>query len=230
MHTELARTTPIRHRLSGLGMMLTAAILLTAAPLAAQETRFPATLDEAYTGRFTIELFPAEGGGRIHRDWGDAEILFVSGEDGTVEFITRGEDDEGSGFEVSVTLTGDDDGIWRSLAGDGIARIDAAGRVLSASHSDGFDLFWSGEIGMEKGSLTFRRIPTASAPAEERDITAIFSIEVQRPRPEPKPEPDAETEASGGDGGCERIEWRLVNRWDPWGGGLSLEREPFCVN
>ncbi|WP_332714200.1 hypothetical protein [Pelagibacterium mangrovi] len=218
-------------------VILAAATIPWAAPLVAQETSFPATLDEAYTGSLSVDLFPVDGGSSIFRDWGSAEVIFSRLADGTVQFTTTGEIDEENGFEVSVILTEQADGIWRSLSPEGMVQLDPEGKLLSISLDGGFELIWTGQFDAQGGALTFRRFPTDAAPAEERDFTAIFSLDVERPRPVPQPEPEQKPQpgsedeaASDGNGDCERIEWRLVNRWNPWGGGLSLEREPFCVN
>lgn len=212
-----------------LGAMLVTAIMLVAGPLRAAEPPFPASFDEAYRGPLVIDLFPVEGGSRLRRDRGEAELSFARQPDGTVKFTAKGNADDSGGFEMSIVLTAAEGGMWRSLSPEGMVQLDGNGRFLSISHIDGFELIWSGEIGMEEGSLTFRRIPTAAAPDGEGDVAATFSLDVERPRPEPEPD-SAEDEAAeaAGDGDCARIEWRLVNRWT-WGGGLSLDREPHCV-
>ncbi len=216
-------------RLVRLAAMPVTIMMLGAGPLHAEEPPFPATFDEAYTGQLVIDLFPVDGGSRLRRDRGEAELSFARQPDGTVKFSAKGNADDSGGFEMSVVLTVAEDGIWRSLSPEGMVQLDGNGRFLSISYIDGFELIWTGEIGMEEGSLTFRRIPTAAAPDAEREVAATFSLDVERPRTGPQPDTvgDEAAEAAG-DGGCARIEWRLVNRWT-WGGGLSLDREPHCV-
>ncbi len=211
--------------------------LFAVAPILAETMSFPAAVGEPYTGRMTVEAFPVDGGHRMHRVRGDAEVRFsASGED-RILFSTTAALDDGGSLDLSVTLAPDQDGAWRSLSETGPTEITAAGRVLSVTELDGFHMILTGQIGPEKGKLTLRRIPTETpGTAPDAEMITVFLFDVSLPSSEPGPEPRqdetlprAETSsAAEGGGGCERIEWRLVNRWN-WGGGLSLSREPHCV-
>ncbi|RDW14008.1 hypothetical protein [Paracoccus thiocyanatus] len=125
--------------------------------------------------------------------------------------------------------------MWLSLSEAGPTQITAAGRILSVTEMEGFHMVLTGQIGPEDAKLTLRRIPTENAgSAPDAEMLTVFLFDVSLSSPEPAPDPQegdgrqAPSAAEGG-GECERIEWRLVNRWN-WGGGLSLNREPHCVS
>lgn len=204
--------------------------LLTSTPLMAAETPFPAVLGETYAGRLTAELFPVEGGRRIQVGRGTAEISFTPADDGTVHFVTKGVLDDNNSFELSTLLDKSEDGIWRSFSPTGMTQINAAGELLSITNSRGFELILTGTFEGNGGDVSFRRVPTAEAPRDESEYTAVYSLEVTAPQAEPDLEPGFETEAAAADdGGCKEVGWHLVNRWNPFGGGLSLTREPYCI-
>jgi len=204
------------------------------APVFAETNPFPATIGEPYTGRMTVEAFPVDGGHRMHRAWGDAEVRFsASGEDGIL-FSTTAALDDGGSLDLSATVAPDGEGVWRSLSEAGPTEITAAGRILSVTEMDGFHMILTGQIGPENGKLTLRRIPTENAgSAPDAEMLTVFLFDVSLPPPEPAPDPEEddgrEPSSAEGRGDCERIEWRLVNRWN-WGGGMSLSREPHCVS
>ncbi|MRX52212.1 hypothetical protein GI374_17805 [Paracoccus sp. S-4012] len=208
--------------------------LLTCAPAAAETASFPAAIGEAYAGRLTIDAFPADGGMRIYRAWGDAEVLFSALDDGQVRFSTTATLDDGGSLDLSTVLAPAADGAWRGLSAAGPTEISASGRVLSITYLDGFHMVLTGEIAGEDGRLTLRRIPTEdTGTAPDADMMTVFLFDVSLPRPEPEPEPEPPLDAPSastaeGRDGCKRVEWRLVNRWT-WGNGLRLDREPHCV-
>lgn len=208
--------------------------LLAVTPAFAEPLPFPATIGAPYTGRMTVEAFPVDGGPRIHRAGGNAEVRFTSaGADGVL-FSTTGALDDGGGLDLSVTVAPDRAGAWRSLPGEGPTEITAAGRVVSETEMDGFRMVMTGQLGPENAQLTLRRIPTGNAgSAPDAGMLIVFLFDVSLPASEPAPDPLKDDQAKPsagveGRGKCERIEWRLVNRWT-WGGGMSLGREPQCV-
>lgn len=206
------------------------AAALFAAPLLAEP--FPGSLDRDYGGAMTVEVFPADGGARVHRDRGTATLIFTQDTENAVNIAITGEVADSGGFEVSMLLAGDG-GTWRSGPAEGIMQIDGAGRLLSVSVIDGFETIWTGQITAQTASLTLRRFPTPEAPQDQREFATVFTLELATPADEPPETVEAADDGDGdgdGDGDCARIEWRLVNRWNPFGGGLSLSREPFCVH
>ena len=208
--------------------------LLIAPPALAEPGDFPAAMDAPYTGRMTIEAFPVDGGRCLHRAGGDAEVRFSASDDDRILFSTTATLDDGGSLDLSVTVAPDGGGVWLSRSEAGPTEITAAGRVLSVTELDGFHMVLTGQIGPENGKLTLRRIPTenaGSAPDAEMLTVFLFDVSLLSPEPAPDPQNDDGREPSSsakGRGECERIEWRLVNRWN-WGGGLSLSREPHCV-
>lgn len=202
--------------------------LLTSTPLMAAEASFPAVLGEIYAGRLTAELFPVEGGRRIHQGRGTAEIAFTPAGEGTIQFTTKGVIDESSSFEISTRLEESEDGAWRSLSPNGMTQINDAGQLLSITISDGFELIMTGTFEGNEGNVSFRRVPTVAAPSGEDEFTAVFSLEVNVPAPDVGAGLDTDG-ATTEDRGCKEVGWQLVNRWNPFGGGLSLTREPYCI-
>ena len=63
----------------------------------------------------TVEVFSAKDGKRIDRARGTAEVVFSRGDDGTVQFTTKGEVGESAGFETSTKLQAGPDDVWRSV-------------------------------------------------------------------------------------------------------------------
>ncbi|AUM75782.1 hypothetical protein [Paracoccus jeotgali] len=209
--------------------------LLTVTPALGEPIPFPATIGAPYTGRMTVEAFPVDGGDRMHRAWGDAEVRFSAAGDDRVLFSTTAALADGGSLDLSVTVVPDGDGVWRSLSHTGPTEITAAGRVLSLTEMEGFHMVLTGQIGPENGKLTLRRIPTENAgSAPDAEMLTVFLFDVSLPPPGPVSDPEKDDgreppSAAEGRGACERIEWRLVNRWT-WGGGMSLSREPQCVS
>ena len=211
--------------------------LVVFAPAFAETIPFPASVGEPYTGRMTIEAFPVDGGHRIHRAHGDAEVRFSTSNEGGILFSTTAALDDGGSVDLSVTLGPQEDGAWRSMSEAGPTEITAEGRILSLTELDGFHMVMIGEIGPEAGKLTLRRFPTENAgTAPDAEMMTVFLFDVSQPSPATASEPrqdetsprDKASSATESSGGCERIEWRLVNRWN-WGGGMSLSPEPHCV-
>lgn len=225
-------------RQSHLSVVALLAGLFAFAPALAEADSFPATIGAPYTGRMTVEAFPVDGGHRIHRAHGDAEVRFSASREDRILFSTIAALDDGGSVDLSVTLGPEQGGVWRSRSEAGPTEITAAGRVLSVTELDGFHMIMTGRIGPESGRLILRRFPTENVgTAPDADMMTVFLFDVSLPSPEPAPEPRqdetsprTETSSATGDGGgCERIEWRLVNRWN-WGGGMSMSREPHCVS
>ena len=208
--------------------------VLAAAPALAQPDPFPATIGAPYTGRMTIQAFPVDGGKRLHRGRGDAELRFSAVDQDRILFSTKAALDDGGSLDLSVTLVPEREGVWRGLSDAGPTEVTAAGRVLSVTETDGFYMILTGRIGPEKGDLTLRRIPTEHAgSAPDAGMLTVFRFDISHPAPGPSPhsQKDEKHEPAStpkGRGECERIEWRLVNR-PVWGGGMSLSREPRCV-
>lgn len=222
------------NRADRLSVMLLGGVL-TLTPALAEPIPFPATIGESYTGRMTVEAFPVDGGHRMHRAWGAAEVRFSASGEGRILFSTTAALDDGGSLDLSATVSPDSEGVWRSLSEAGPTEITAAGRVLSVTELDGFHMVLTGQIGPEDGKLTLRRIPTENAgAAPDAEMLMVFLFDVRLPAPKPAPVPQRDdgsepSSAAEGRGECERIEWRLVNRWT-WGNGLSLSREPHCVS
>ncbi|MHA6732112.1 hypothetical protein [Devosia sp. A369] len=220
------------YRLVHIGAVLFASAFATATPLMAQDTPFPAMIDEIYSGSLTVEVFPADGGRRLHRDTGTAEVRFSQHGDGQIAFSTTGMIEDSGGFELGAQLQSGPDGAWREFSDAGTG-INAAGRFLSISVADGFEMILTGQISPREGRFTLRRLPTEAATAADGAFTVVFSLDVEIPEPETEVAPAAEAgsaeAATEQDGGCERVEWRLVNRWNPFGGSMRLDREPYCA-
>ncbi|HTM78639.1 MAG TPA: hypothetical protein VL133_13545, partial [Devosia sp.] len=135
------------------------------------------------------------------------------------------------GFELSALLQRAPDGAWREASSKGMTEINAAGRFLSIAVVDGFEVTLTGMVSGQDGRLTLRRIPTAAITNADSEFAAVFSLDVEIPQVEPTPAADADGAETtvGVDDGCKLVEWRLVNRWNPFSGGLSLDREPYCA-
>ncbi|MHA6690897.1 hypothetical protein [Devosia sp. A449] len=219
-------------RLVYIGAVLLVTTLVGVPSPEAQDTPFPATLDETYSGSLTVEVFPAQGGERVHRDTGTVEMRFSQADDGQIAFSTSGMIEGSGGFDLGATLQPGPDGAWREFSTEGMTQIDAAGHFLAIDVANGFETTLTGEISEQDGSFTLRRFPSeAGATSDDAAFSLIFSMEVAVASPEPDTVPNAGAAeaATGEDNGCKRVEWRLVNRWNPFGGAMRLDREPYCA-